>query len=544
MPEELTKALLLEEVAEERAIAEALFASVMHDVPLVQALVESGAVTSDVLARYLGRADTPFLRHVVPVAEIVERLPPGLCARLLAVPVRRDAITGTVDVVVADPQDPHPAAEIAFHLGVPVRVVRAPVAAIQDALHRRETRARPPSSRPGPRPREELPPSYDSRPRPFPPDAVNASRGASATRRMATLPPPGARAQHEDPRTAPKTERAAPRTSYRPPSAGSHDVLLAALEAGALRPSRTPTGIAPVVPSPAAPVLARPAGRTGRDTPPWGTPIHNAAPTGSDPPKSGLGSEIPIPLTRRTFSAVNARGGTQRPPPLVADRSPLGEGYALPVDPKELQVVELRRERTAAGGPPAPQRQAQSFIPGPPPIAAPTASPFAPGTLPGYAPQTPAADLGAIMAAIRSAGSRDEVLELVLSAARMLAFRVALFVVKRGGYLGWACTPEFADRGSLQQVLVPIDTQSAFDDAVREGLYLGPIPPDEVHASLLGVMRSATKDVAFVPIRVSGKTAVIIVADELGDTMIATRRLEEVARAAGESFARIVRTRR
>ena len=41
-----------------------------------------------------------------------------------------------------------------------------------------------------------------------------------------------------------------------------------------------------------------------------------------------------------------------------------------------------------------------------------------------------------------------------------------------------------------------------------------------------------------------GKTAVIVMADELGDTMLATRRLEELARAAGDAFARIVRMRR
>jgi hypothetical protein len=36
----------------------------------------------------------------------------------------------------------------------------------------------------------------------------------------------------------------------------------------------------------------------------------------------------------------------------------------------------------------------------------------------------------------------------------------------------------------------------------------------------------------------------VILADELGDTMISTRRLEELARAAGDAFSRIVRTRR
>jgi hypothetical protein len=61
---------------------------------------------------------------------------------------------------------------------------------------------------------------------------------------------------------------------------------------------------------------------------------------------------------------------------------------------------------------------------------------------------------------------------------------------------------------------------------------------------ILAVMRSPSRDVAIVPIRVSGRAAVVIVADELGDTMLATRRLEELARAAGDAFARIVRMRR
>jgi hypothetical protein len=282
--------------------------------------------------------------------------------------------------------------------------------------------------------------------------------------------------------------------------------------------------------------------RRARATPPWGTPVHNPGPpsTGSEPP-SGLGSEIPIPLTRRTFTAV--AGGTQRPPPMLdPTESKLGEG--IPVDPASLKpALEVRRDETEVRIPAPPSlpfqsmQSMQSFIPGPPPNLG--GGPFA-----AYAPQMPFSDIGGIMAALRVAGSRDEVLELVLTGARMVAFKVALFVVKRGGFLGWACTPEFGDRTALQTVLVPLDQPSVFDQAVREGLYLGPIRHDENHAMLLHIMRSATRDVAVVPIRVSGRTAVVIVADELGDTMLATRRLEELARAAGDSFARIVRMRR
>jgi hypothetical protein len=75
-------------------------------------------------------------------------------------------------------------------------------------------------------------------------------------------------------------------------------------------------------------------------------------------------------------------------------------------------------------------------------------------------------------------------------------------------------------------------------------MYLGPLPNDDAHRRLVGFMRGASRDVAVTPVRVSGKTAVVIVADGLGDTMIATRRLDEIARTAGDAFTRIVRAKR
>lgn len=463
--DELTKALLLEEAAAPRAIAEALFASVTGGVPLLQALADSGAARPDVIARYLGRSEAPFLRQVIPVLDIVERLPRGLCKRLLALPVRHDAITGTVDVVVADTTDPHPADEIGFHLGAPVRLVRAPVSAIEEALRR-----------------------YD--PRPW---AEPAARAESA--------PP---------------ER---------------------------RPARRGLVIeAESVPPPAPPP-------TRVRTPPWGTPVHVrserpiAPPT--EPPKSGYGSEIPIPLTRKTFYPGSIASGTQRPPPRFNPAAAgLGEGYAFDTTGLREVVEKSPSPRIDSAAPASemlasyPREPLGSFIPGPPPL------PGSAGGRRSVRPRPSHFEISGVLAALRNAGSRDEILELVLTGARIVASRVALFVVKKGGYLGWVGTPDFADRAALQSVLIPLEANSIFDRAVREDVYLGPIRNDAIHAPLLRIIKNPSRDVAAVPIRVSGKTAVIILADDLGDTMIGTRRLEELARAAGDALARIVRTRR
>lgn len=483
MTTELTKALLLEEAALEPAVGEALHASLSRGVPFVHALIRTGAVSRDVLARYLARTEVPYVRDVIPLLELVDTLPPGLCARLLALPVRRDAITGTVDVAVADPTDAHAAREIAFHLGAPVRIVRSSLSAIDEAIWRLGVQGVPARAAAATIVDDELP--YGIRTRSSAPRAV-------------TLPPPGL--------------GQAPARS-----------LHLALEPDSSRGEAPAPGATSGAPLPHV---------RSRETPPWGTQINGYA---SEPPRSGLGSEIPIPLTRRTYATVS--GGTQRPPPLLDPReSLLGEG--IPFDPAELrQIVEVQNDRPPRlpSFPPAPAPYGPgSFIPGPPP----SPSDIGPGR------PRPGPDTRSTLAAIRDASSRDEILDLVLAGARTVALKVALFVVKRGGYMGWACTPEFGDRAALQSILVPLDAQSVFDEAVRDELYLGPIPQVGVHAALLYVMRGASRDVALVPIRVTGKTAVVIVADDLGDTMLATRLLEEIARAAGDAFARLVRARR
>lgn len=501
MPDELTKALVLEEVVSSRALADALFTSVNGRMPLVRSLVETGATPSDVLARYLARGEAPFLRQVAPLAELVAKLPPGLCARLFAIPVRLDNITGTIDVVVADATDLHPANEIGFHLGAPVRLVRATPSAIEEALRKmrnEEIRNQPPT----PEDDERL---YDSRPRP---------QGSQRPPRMPSIPPA----------ESTFSVSARPKPSL------------------VIAPDTIPPPVA------APPVRIR--------TPPWGTPIHGRT---DPPPPSGYGSEIPLPLTKKTYYPARVRGGTQRPPPSMVDpsASALGEGYSFdatnlrdvveraPRDRGEPRIEEINEGwSTPAIALPNINQQGSinpplgSFIPGPPPI------PHSMGPSPPVSSPLSGAEMTGIVTALKQAGSRDEVLELVLTGARLVALKVALFVVKKGGYLGWMCTPEFADRSALQSVLVPLEETSVFDRAIREDVYLGPVRYDEVHAPLLRIMRNPTRDVAVVPIRVSGRTAVIIMADELGDTMIGTRRLEELARAAGDAFARIVRTRR
>lgn len=460
MSYELGRALLLAELVSPAALQTALFTSVTKGTHLVRALLATGAIDEPSLDEILARAEAPVVRAVVPVPDLVARLPAPMCARLLALPVRLDPITGTVDLAMVDVRDAHGARELQHHLAAPVRPLRAPLAAVEDALRRRaEISARGPASMASP--------PLSSPPSHFP----------------QRLSMPGA------PSVAPR-----------------------------------------------------------KDTPPWGTPVHT--PRLSEPPRAG--SDIPIPLTRRHYAPVP--GGTQRPPPMydpgaglpavlalddelepIIERAPPPTRVSRP-PPASLHPARIARYEYE-GGPPPDSLPPGSLIPGPPPV--PRHAHHA-----SHPPGFPFGDASSAVGALKAATDRDQVLDILLHGARMVARRVALFVVKRGGFVGWSCTAEFGDRAALQALLVPTTSASILSTAMNEGLYLGAIRHDEVHAPLLRLMQGATRDVAATAVRVAGRTALVIVADELGDTMIATRRLEELARAAGEALSRILRAKR
>lgn len=128
----------------------ALLASVVRRVPFVRALLDTGAIGEHALEQLLDRWGGLGLRQVVGIPELVNRLPPHFCRRFGALPVRVDAQARVVEVASADPVDLHLAQETAFHLGVPVRLVRASLAAIEEAIRRIELEGEPGDTRAGP----------------------------------------------------------------------------------------------------------------------------------------------------------------------------------------------------------------------------------------------------------------------------------------------------------------------------------------------------------------------------------------------------------
>jgi len=114
----------------------ALFAAVTRGVSLTQAVNELYPELVELLERALDRSDFPAVHTVRPLPDLVRSLPPGMCERLLSLPVHRDSRSERVDVASVDALDGHVANEFAFHLGVSVRVLRAPFVEVVAALEK------------------------------------------------------------------------------------------------------------------------------------------------------------------------------------------------------------------------------------------------------------------------------------------------------------------------------------------------------------------------------------------------------------------------
>lgn len=112
----------------------ALLDAVTRGVSLTQAVNELYPELVELLERALDRSDFPAIHSVRPLPDLVRRLPVGMCERLLSLPVHRDSRSERVDVASVDALDGHVANEFAFHLGVPVRVLRAPFEQVVEAL--------------------------------------------------------------------------------------------------------------------------------------------------------------------------------------------------------------------------------------------------------------------------------------------------------------------------------------------------------------------------------------------------------------------------
>lgn len=135
MSVELARRLIENGVVSRDDVYTALLDVVTLGVPLVQALVARGHKLGDQVERELARVRVPAVDEVKVSAELADKLPVGMCERLLAVPMRRGK-RGDIEVAAVDPLDPAVATEISYRLKAPIRISRATLASVLLAIER------------------------------------------------------------------------------------------------------------------------------------------------------------------------------------------------------------------------------------------------------------------------------------------------------------------------------------------------------------------------------------------------------------------------
>lgn len=133
---ELGRRLLASELVTRENMRDALLFAEARGVSLPRALIERGIVTEPELDDEITRLAGAGLRYVQGSLDLVIKLPRNMARRLSALPTRTDPNTGVVDVAAADPFDPHIEAEMSFHLKASVRLMRASISAVEEAIRR------------------------------------------------------------------------------------------------------------------------------------------------------------------------------------------------------------------------------------------------------------------------------------------------------------------------------------------------------------------------------------------------------------------------
>ncbi len=333
--------------------------------------------------------------------------------------------------------------------------------------------------------------------------------------------------------------------------------------------------------------LAAPSNSGGERTrtPIWGTPVVSVVP---QPAPHMAPVDMPIPLMRRS-SAPPAGRRQEEESAVLELRTPASSRPVVPVmrrapdEPDTLRdpepIFALKPATMKLTGPsrrsvavmisetniatpaqaqaitvpvpaeanahtmvttPAPSRQSNAppSVRMPPSQRAPLIRTMSP---PLGAPILPLPDATPVLAAMAEANDRDAIIALLMSGMRSTARRVAVMAVKRDSFLGWSCNAEFGDARAWRSVQVLANVPSVLATAASGTPYLGPLFRTDGHEPILRFMKETSRDVAVTGVRVDMHPALVLIADELADTALTTKRMEQLAKAAGAALGRLLR---
>jgi hypothetical protein len=153
-----------------------------------------------------------------------------------------------------------------------------------------------------------------------------------------------------------------------------------------------------------------------------------------------------------------------------------------------------------------------------------------------------AAALDAALDELNSATTPERVVTILVYAMENVARRVVVFAARSQAYEGRE-TNHGPSRNAVRALHVPASADTALKAAARTGRFVGPLPPGVANDGLRNVLGDPAEVIAGI-VSVQARPALVYIAAGFDSRKLATRRGEELAKAASLTLERIVRERK
>ncbi len=558
-------------------LAEIVSAAPAHDAALVRALVRRGVPEDALAGFFLSEGFGPLLEAVdLDRAEPVwaTRLPGVMALDFLALPLR--AATDGVVVAMAAPSDAHIVRELVRVLGARVLATVARPSDIEGrlrALH-------PHAMAVAPRTPAAEPPVLELTRRRQP----TSPRGFDAGFRA----PDGTKEGKLGPRLAlPDDEPAMPLVRHKPS-------ITPPVGVSRSDPSITVPNIAtPNIATPASSAatkdaamrtFARPDPRTRATTGDWArgreAKRSNTQPLAAAVLSGPKSSASIVATAKPAVISVPPAAVPAQPPAATLEGAltDFADRASEPVRAAERAVTPasgasaMRKTATWRPSAPAPARAEVA-----PPTVAPPPAPMAPlapvpvsaeerWDLPSAPPDAPApparesanklspratndlpsikaapGDIGAVLASMRTATDRDDVVRLACEGATSVARTAVFFALRKGVLKGWDGAGPGVRRDSVRNLWIPTSSTSTFKKVLdtKSGC-VGPYGTSVADGLFRAAVGSRGGDFMVQPIAVAGKIIGMLCVDDLRPGPLGAHRVEVLAQTVGDAFVRII----
>jgi hypothetical protein len=150
-------------------------------------------------------------------------------------------------------------------------------------------------------------------------------------------------------------------------------------------------------------------------------------------------------------------------------------------------------------------------------------------------------EIGTVLAAIRGAEDRDQVVKLACEGATSVCRTAVFFALRKGVLKGWDGNGPGIRRDSVRNLWIPTSSPSTFKKVLdtRQG-HIGPYGTSIADGLFRAAVGSRGGDLMIQPVLVGGKAVGFLCADDLRPGPIGAHRVEVLAQAVADAFVRII----